>query len=94
MPLPIVPIAGVALRYGAVALAAYALSRQTHWGYTDQRAEDAMDDMPEGVAAHRPRDRDQLNAAVKLRRVIRLGSTGPGIEIDATALTRIRLRRV
>ena len=94
MALPIAPLAGVALRYGAVALAAYALSRQVMHGRTDQRAEDAMDDLPEGLTAHRPYDRDQMNGTLRFRRVVRLGSTGPGIEIDAALLGRVRFRRV
>jgi hypothetical protein len=94
MALPIAPIAGVALRYGAVALAAYALSRQVTRGRIDQRAEDAMDELPEGITAQRPRDRDQVNGTLRLRRVIRLGADGPGFEVDATAFGRIRFRRV
>ncbi|MGY6634342.1 MAG: hypothetical protein ACXIU8_11455 [Alkalilacustris sp.] len=94
MALPLAPIAGVALRYGAVALAAYVLTRQRNPGRTDQRAEDAFDDLPEGVSAHRPRDRDQINGAARVRRVIRLGHAGPGVEIDLTALGRLRFRRL
>lgn len=93
MALPIAPLAGIALRYGAVALAGYALSRQMRRGRTDQRGEDALDDVPEGITAHRPHDRDQLNATARLRRIIRFGQSGPGIEIDATAFGRIRFRR-
>ena len=93
MPLPIAPIAGFALRYGAVALAGYALSRQMARGRVDQRGEDALDDVPEGLTAHRPHDRDQVNATARFRRVIRLGQSGPGLEIDATAFGRIRFRR-
>jgi len=94
MALPLAPIAGIALRYGAVALATYALSRQVTRGRIDQRAEDAMDDLPEGLTAHRPLDRDQVSGTARMKRVIRLGSSGPGIEIDATAFGRIRFRRV
>lgn len=94
MALPIAPLAGVALRYGAVAVAAYALSRHVMRGRTDQRAEDAMDDLPEGMTAHRPHDRDQLNGSARFRRIVRIGLTGPGVEIDASALGRIRFRRV
>jgi len=94
MALPLAPIAGVALRYGAVALAAYVVSRQVGRGRTDQRAEDAMDELPEGVTAHRPHDRDQLNGSARFRRIVRLGLHGPGVEIDASALGRIRFRRV
>lgn len=92
MALPLAPIAGLALRYGAVAVAVYALSRHTSGGRYDQRAEDAMDDTAEGLRVRR--DRGQVNTAGRMRRTIRLGASGPGIEIDATALTRIRLRRI
>lgn len=92
MAVPIAPIAGLALRYGAVALAAYALARSADRAHRDQRAEDAMDETPEGLRFRR--DDSQLNGAGRFRRTVRMGATGPGVEIDATALTRIRLRRV
>ncbi|MGY6549463.1 MAG: hypothetical protein ACXIU7_10735 [Roseinatronobacter sp.] len=94
MALPLVPLAGMAAKYGAVALAGYALSRQIHTARVDQRAEDAFDEVSEGLGLGRPRDRDQMNGSIRFRRVIRLGTNGPGIEIDATALGRLRLRRV
>jgi len=94
MPLPLVPIAAVAVRYGAVALVSYVVARSIHRGRTDQRAEDAMDDTPEGFTAHGLRDADQVNATARFRRVLRLKADGPGIEIDATTLTRLRFRRV
>lgn len=94
MPLPLAPMAVVAAKYGAVALAGYALARQVQSGRLDQRAEDALDELDEGVQVHRPRDREQVNGAARFRRVIRLGTHGPGIEIDATALGRLKLRRV
>lgn len=96
MPLPLAPIAGVALRYGirygALAIAAYGVKRALRKGRTDQRAEDAMDQVDEGLAVHRPADRGQTNAAARFRRVIRWGKSG--IEIDAAALARIRIRKV
>ena len=92
MPLPLAPVAGLALRYGAVALATYALARNATPVRRDQRHEDAMDEMPEGVGFRR--DRDQVNGGGRMRRVIRFGPTGPGVEIDATVLSRIRVRRV
>ena len=94
MALPFAPIAVMAAKYGAVALAGYAVARQIQPGRTDQNVEDAFDDMPEGVSAHRPRDREQVNGAVRFRRVVRLGARGPGFEFDASALGRIRLRRI
>jgi hypothetical protein len=94
MPLPIAPIASVAVRYGAVALIAYAASRRIQQSQTSQQAEDALDRVDEGLAGHRPKDREQLNGSARCRRVVRLGQNGPGIEIDATALGRVKFRRV
>ena len=94
MALPLAPIAGVALRYGVVALTAYVLTRQVGRGRVDQRAEDALDELPEGVSAHRPHDRDQVNTAARFRRVIRMGPHGPGVEVDASMFGRLRFRRV
>lgn len=96
MPLPLAPIAGVALRYGirygALAVAAYGVRRALRKGRTDQRAEDAMDQMDEGLAIHRPADRGQTNGAARFRRVIRWGDRA--VEIDAAALARFRIRKV
>lgn len=93
MALPVVPLAAFALRYGAVALAGYVLARRVAAGRTDQRAEDAMDETPEGITTHRPRDREQVNATARFRRVVRFGS-GRAMEIDAVALARLRMRRL
>lgn len=92
MALPIAPIALVALRYGAVALTAYAVARAASPGAHDQRAEDAMDDLPEGLVVNQEPHR--IHAGGRFRRTIRIGSTGPGIEIDAAGLGRVRWRRV
>ncbi|MEM8592720.1 MAG: hypothetical protein AAGF13_09370 [Pseudomonadota bacterium] len=92
MALPIAPIAGVALRYGAVAVATYAATRAIPKLRRDQPTEDTLDKVEEGIEARR--DPEQLNATARFRRIIRLGKSGPGVEIDATALTRIRVRRL
>jgi hypothetical protein len=92
MALPIAPIAGFALRYGAVALATYAATRTISVAPRDQRAEDAHDDMAEGISMRR--SSGQTNATARFRRVIRIGTDGPGVEIDASALGRIKFRRV
>jgi len=99
MPLPLVPIASVALRYGvrygAVALATYAATRKIQQYELRQSDEDTLDNVAEGVAGARPRDdRHQINGAARWRRVVRLGANGPGIEIDATALGRVKIRKV
>lgn len=94
MPLPLAPLATFAVKYGAVAIAGYALARQIQPARIDQRAEDALDELPEGLAMRSPRDREQVNATARARRVIRLGASGPGLEIDAAFLARLRFRRV
>jgi hypothetical protein len=94
MALPLAPLAVVAVKYGTIALAGYALARQIQPGRTSQPVEEEMDDLPEGVTAHRPRDREQLNAAARFRRTIRLGTRGPGFELDASLLGRFRMRRI
>jgi len=92
MALPLAPIAGVALRYGAVALATYAATRAIPKLRRDQAVEDALDEVNEGLETRR--DPEQVNATARFRRVIRLGRTGPAVEVDAAALSRIRVRRV
>lgn len=99
MPLPLAPLLPVALRLGAVAavgLAARAwVTRASFPGRTDQRAEDALDDLGEGLSLHRPADRaagevSQTNGTARIVRVIRLG--GRSWEIDAGLIARVRMR--
>jgi hypothetical protein len=66
MPLPLAPVAGIALRYAAVAGTAYLLTRRLERGRLSQPVEDEMDDTPEGVTTRR--EGGQMNA--------RPGSTG------------------
>ncbi|MDQ7079483.1 MAG: hypothetical protein Q9M41_02315 [Paracoccaceae bacterium] len=98
MPLPIAPLASIALRYGGVALASYAVARKIRQSATHQPTEDALDRVDDGLAAHRPCDRAdggaQVNASGRWRRIFRVGNNGPGIEIDATVIGRVRIRRV
>ncbi len=92
MPLPLAPIAGVALRYGTVALATYAVTRKVSRGRRDQRAEDALDELEDGLSVRH--DEGQANTTGRFRRKIRLGNDGPGVEIDITALGRIKIRKL
>lgn len=94
MPLPLAPVAAVALRYGTVALAAYALSRSVHTAAVRQADEDALDTVAEGLGVARPQGRSQVNAEARWRRTVRLGEDGPGLEVDLSALGRIRIRKV
>lgn len=92
MPLPIAPVAGVVLRYGLVAATTYALARKAYVAPRDLRAEEAMDRVDEGLSMRR--EDDQINANARWRRTIRFGTDGPGLEIDATSISRIRFRKV
>lgn len=102
MPLPFAPIAIFALRGTAVAAAIWAVRRGmraiTWQGRTDQRVEEAMDEMGEGLAAHRAEtfgdagsESRQTNAGARLRRVIRW--RGKEIELDAAVMARFRVRQ-
>ncbi|RMA43473.1 hypothetical protein [Rhodophyticola porphyridii] len=92
MPFPVAPIAGFALRYGSVALVAYAAARYAAPARRDQRVEDAMDETPEGFCLRR--DDEQVNGSARWTRTYRFGQTGPGVEIDATGFARIKVRRL
>jgi hypothetical protein len=99
MPLPLAPLLPWAVRLGLMTAAGYAVQRlvaaRSHPGRTDQRAEDALDDLGEGLALHHPADRadaQQTNASARLRRVIRF--RGAAYEIDASLLARWRVQRL
>lgn len=97
MPLPLVPLASIALRTGAVAGALWLVRRALVTGRTDQRAEDALDALPEGLSTHRPADRAtggdrQTNATGRFRRTLLW--QGGGVEIDAAWLGRFRIRKL
>jgi hypothetical protein len=95
MPLPLAPLLPLAIRLGLVATTTLAVTRwvrsSTHPGRTDQRAEDALDDLGEGLSLHRPADRaEQTNATARVRRVVRF--RGRAYEVDAGLMARFRLR--
>lgn len=97
MPLPLAPLIPLAVRLGLVASTTWAVSRWVrsamHPGRTDQRAEDALDELGEGLSLHQPADRvedRQTNASARVRRVIRF--RGRAYEIDASLMARLRLR--
>jgi hypothetical protein len=98
MPIVLAPLLPFAIRLGAIAAAGFAAKRfvagRTVVGRTDQRAEDAMDNLAQGLAVHRPGDLPedrQTNAAARVVRVIRIG--GRTIEVDAAFMGRFRIRR-
>ncbi|MEO8530964.1 MAG: hypothetical protein ABI459_07060 [Deltaproteobacteria bacterium] len=92
MPLPLAPLATVAIRYGLVAATTWAIARQVNRAPYDQRAEDALNDLPEGLMADKTGEK--ARGAARVKRVIRLGATGPGIEIDISAIGRLSIKRL
>ena len=94
MALPLAPIAFTVARYGAVAAVAYVAARSVKLSHTDQAVEDTLDKVDEGLSAHKLRDAPQANGSARWRRVIRFGADGPAVEIDASMLGRIRVKRV
>ncbi|WP_166417856.1 hypothetical protein [Cochlodiniinecator piscidefendens] len=92
MPLPLAPIAGFALRYGAVALTTYAIARSIEKGRRCQKTEDVLDEVEEGLSLRR--EEGQFSTTGRFIRTIRLGQNGPGAQIDLSALGRLRLTRV
>ena len=97
MPLPLVvaPLVPLALRLGAMVVVGYvakrALFSRIHSGRTDQRAEDALDALDEGLGLHAPTDTaGQRNAAVRVTRT--LWFRGRSWQLDARAIARWSLR--
>ncbi|MEQ8367005.1 MAG: hypothetical protein RIB61_09885 [Roseicyclus sp.] len=91
MAIQFTPIAAMALRYGAVALATFAATRIVQRGRLNQPVEDALDEAPEGL--HLRRDTGEVNGSARWKRTFRIGQRGPGVMMDAAALGRVRLRR-
>lgn len=95
MPIPIMPIAGAVLKYGPAAAAivatvAYAKAKPRN---LDQRTEDMMDTVEDGFDISRAPDGRQVNSTGRYRRVIRVPG-GMGVEVDASLIGRLRVRRV
>jgi len=91
MAIPIPPLAAIALRYAAVAGAAYVAARRMERARLSQAVEDEMDATPDGIQVRRAED--QVNATARTQRIVRLGRVGPGVRIDATLLARLRMER-
>ncbi|TDL91497.1 hypothetical protein [Meridianimarinicoccus aquatilis] len=92
MALPLVPTALTAARYAAVGIAAYSVWRAQTQPRRDQRAEDVLDDLPEGTTFQH--DAEGAHGTVRWKRTVRAMKNGPGFEIDLTALGRLRVRKV
>lgn len=98
MPAPaLAPIALKAAQLGAVAAVTwYATRRRRAPGPRDVWRERVLDETPEGVETDFERSPDEARAggSGRFKRTIRFGVDGPGVEIDFSALARLRARRV
>lgn len=99
-PAFLAPLAWKAVQIGAVAaLGAYAARRRgsaAPSGLKEIWRERALDDVAEGATLDAARDggRARIDGAGRLRRSVRLGAAGPGIEFDLAGLMRLKLRRL
>ncbi len=86
MPLPLVPVAIA----GGIVAGIWAAGRNAQPGRTDQRAEDALDDAPEGLALHAPADlAGQRNLAWRLTRRVRIGARAWTVDLGLIARARV-----
>lgn len=92
MAIPIPPLAFLALRYGAVAVAGYAAARYAKPGRFSPAVEAEMDAAPDGFQVCKAPG--QLAAAAKFTKNWRAGRFGPRFRVDGTALARLRIRRL
>jgi len=99
-PIALAPFAWKVAQIGAVAAVTWYVSRRQRpagaGGPHDIWREQALNDVPEGLEACAARSAGEAraDAAGRFRRTVRVGTTGLGVEVDATLLTRLRLRRV
>jgi hypothetical protein len=95
MPAVLAPFAWTALRLGAVAALALLASRGASRP-KDAEHQAVLDGLPDGVGGHTHRSEAEraLHGHGRLRRVFRFPPGGPAVEIDASALGRLRMRRV
>ena len=92
MPIVLPPLAGIALKYTTVALASYALAHATGPARPNPVLDAIMDDTAEGPSLELANG--QISANFRWRGALRLPSLGRGYQIDATALTRLKVNRL
>jgi hypothetical protein len=73
---------------------AVAVVRKIHISPVIQEVEDTLDTVDEGISVRKMGDNSQMNGAVRWKRIVRFGADGPGVEIDVSALGRLRWRKV
>lgn len=94
MALPLAPVASVVLRYGVVALAAYAAARRLPEAVRSQPLEDALDEVPEGMTYREDTLNNERHMSGRFRRVVRFGGHGKGFEVDGALIGRLKVRKL
>jgi hypothetical protein len=96
MPVPLAPVAWTAIRLTAVVAVAVMAARNRSSEPKDAHQDFSLDSLSEGFRArrHAAQGEQALHGQGRLRRVIRLGRDGPGVEVDASGFGRLRFRRV
>lgn len=92
MAIQIPPLAFLALRYGAVAVAGFAAARYAKPGRFSDAVEGEMDSAPDGFDVRKAPG--QLSMAGKFTKTLRAGRFGPGFRVEGTALARLKIRRL
>ncbi len=95
-PIALTPIIWSLVRYGAViAVASYA-ARSRNSEPKDPHREQVLDDLAEGVHmhSHRAEAERAAHGHGRMRRTFRVPGKGGGLEIDLSAVGRVRFRRV
>lgn len=92
-PILLSPLVWRVAQLGAVAAVTLYASRKQGSRPKDVEHERVLNDLPEGLAinGHRAEAERAVHAAGRFRRVLRI--RGAGLEIDASALGRLRMRR-
>lgn len=95
-PIAIVPVLWTIIRCGAViAVASYAVRSKASQP-KDPHREHVLDNLDEGLHlhSHRAEAERAAHGHTRLRRTIRMHRNGTGLEVDLSAVGRIRFRRV
>lgn len=93
MPLP---IAGIALRYGIVALAGAAIAKRAMKARQgkDIYREAAWSDVDDGLTVERVENEDEVQLEGAHGHLQRIWFGGRGIELDSRILARLRIRKL
>ncbi len=99
MPAPaaLAPVAWKVAQFSAVAAVAwYAARKRRPAGPREVWRERVLDGVGEGLETDFSRSSEDahMGAALRFKRGIRLGANGPGVEIDISGVSRVKLRRL